>query len=443
MMNFIFDNPQLSNLSSVEKMKYKLSFFIFLLSLITCFITFNIHLHQTFSNITDLVGSSSLFLVTLLIMIQLYRKPQNTEKFICGFLIIAQLNFVIVTLFHIIRVSNLEDLNLVGVLPPFTVMSVLWITTCAVFFPVNRVFFVTTCGSAAFCLPLVIYFLFHPSEIQTARGLDLFVSLSFGVLGQMGITKFYTSLQIQINRLNEERIEYYSKVIEEQEIRHQAMEEAFSQFHNGPLQNLAILIRGIEQKKINSEEVIDKLNSLNQEIRGVGEYLTSNNAISLTQSVEGTWLNDWQSNLRLGSGQNVNLNLPLQKLLYMVFSETIDRDLPHFQNIKIKVRSFDSVDNEFLTVEKKQNICLWLEEVLCNVGKHAVNSTRIKVIGVYQDDRYTLTVQDNGVGLNSSVLSGRGIKQNQLLAEKLQGTFTIQNTTKGGVKCELITPIVM
>ena len=290
---------------------------------------------------------------------------------------------------------------------------------------------------------MVIYFLFHPSEIQTARGLDLFVSLSFGVLGQMGITKFYTSLQIQINRLNEERIEYYSKVIEEQEIRHQAMEEAFSQFHNGPLQNLAILIRGIEQKKINSEEVIDKLNSLNQEIRGVGEYLTSNNAISLTQSVEGTWLNDWQSNLRLGSGQNVNLNLPLQKLLYMVFSETIDRDLPHFQNIKIKVRSFDSVDNEFLTVEKKQNICLWLEEVLCNVGKHAVNSTRIKVIGVYQDDRYTLTVQDNGVGLNSSVLSGRGIKQNQLLAEKLQGTFTIQNTTKGGVKCELITPIVM
>ena len=68
MMNFIFDNPQLSNLSSVEKMKYKLGFYISLFSTIASIFTFNIHLHlhQTSFRTIDLFGSGLLFLSALL-----------------------------------------------------------------------------------------------------------------------------------------------------------------------------------------------------------------------------------------------------------------------------------------------------------------------------------------------------------------------------------------
>ena len=86
-------------------------------------------------------------------------------------------------------------------------------------------------------------------------------------------------------------------------------------------------------------------------------------------------------------------------------------------------------------MDLKREICLWLEEALCNVGKHAEGVTRIQVTGKYQDKQYTLKVQDNGVGFTSK--SGQGTEQSNRLAQKLGGKFRRESLPKGGVVCEL------
>ncbi|NET09422.1 MAG: hypothetical protein F6K16_32895, partial [Symploca sp. SIO2B6] len=97
-----------------------------------------------------------------------------------------------------------------------------------------------------------------------------------------------------------------------------------------------------------------------------------------------------------------------------------------------------------LTVDTKRDICLWLEEALCNVGKHAQNATRVQAIGEYQNGRYHLKVQDNGIGLIASMnkWSGdRGTKLSDRLATRLGGTFHRKSLAKGGVRCELSWPL--
>ena len=136
----------------------------------------------------------------------------------------------------------------------------------------------------------------------------------------------------------------------------------------------------------------------------------------------------------------MDLSLPLHNLLYDVYATTIKRKLPNFETIRVKVRNFVPLENVALTYELKGEICLWLEEALCNVGKHAQGVTRIKVTGTYHEGAYTLQVKDNGVGLKPSQ-GKQGTKQSNLLAERLGGKFRRESLPKGGVICELSWPI--
>ena len=71
--------------------------------------------------------------------------------------------------------------------------------------------------------------------------------------------------------------------------------------------------------------------------------------------------------------------------------------------------------------EMKRDLCLWLEEALCKVGKHALGTTRIVVTGQHHEGKYILKVQDNGAGLKPG--QGEGTKHCNLLAERLGGQF--------------------
>ena len=70
--------------------------------------------------------------------------------------------------------------------------------------------------------------------------------------------------------------------------------------------------------------------------------------------------------------------------------------------------SFGMQDDEFRVqpfttasdCDRKRELCLWLEEALCNVGKHAAGkhaagTTRIKAIGQLHQNHYILTVQES------------------------------------------------
>ena len=208
--------------------------------------------------------------------------------------------------------------------------------------------------------------------------------------------------------------------------------------HNGPLQSLALLSREIQSGGLSLDKVADRLEELNTEIRRTGQ--------SLTEMV--TALND-ESNpsirsetLPLGSGVTIDLYSPLHSILYEVYGATIARPLPYFNSIKVRIRSFDSIDPGYLTLEQKRDIGFWLEEALCNVGKHAKDATRLVVTGRYGNGGYTLTVEDNGQGLQTqNQRLGQGTAQSLALASKLGGKFTRESVSSGGVKCQLAWPL--
>jgi len=89
----------------------------------------------------------------------------------------------------------------------------------------------------------------------------------------------------------------------------------------------------------------------------------------------------------------------------------------------------------------KRDLCLWLEEALCNVGKHAYGVTRIVVTGEECEGNYMIKVQDNGCGLKQGQ-EQQGTKHSCLLAKRLGGKFRRESLPKGGVICELSWKVV-
>lgn len=140
-----------------------------------------------------------------------------------------------------------------------------------------------------------------------------------------------------------------------------------------------------------------QLENLNQEIRAIGEHLKLE---ALNQ----------EESLLLGSGLKLDLKLPIHELFYEVYTSTLKRDLTHFQNLKLKTRSFDPIEEKYLNIEQKRELCQFLEEALCNVGKHAVGAKRIQATGQENQGWYTLSIKDNGCGIGSGS-ENKGTKQ--------------------------------
>ncbi len=206
-------------------------------------------------------------------------------------------------------------------------------------------------------------------------------------------------------------------------IRQEAINLAFTSIHNGPLQTLAVLMRDTQNDDIKANELHSKLQYLNQEIRDVGEYLT----IETLNRVE---------TLYLGNGLKIDLKRPIHDLFYGVYSNTIERNLPHFQTLKAKVRDFDPIEERYLSIKKKRELCQFLEEAICNAGKHAEGLTRLSATGKNQDGWYTITVKDNGIGLSSNA-ENKGTKNSKSLAKELGGRFHRESIHPKGTLCEL------
>ena len=210
--------------------------------------------------------------------------------------------------------------------------------------------------------------------------------------------------------------------------RQYTIEYTFTVIHNGPLQTLANALSGIRTQQLPQEQIILQLEKLNREIREIGEFLKKE-ALN-TEEV-----------LRLGSGLILDLKKPVNQLFYEVFGSTLQRDdLKYFSDIKIKTRSFQPVDDKYLTIELKRKLCQFLEESLCNVGKHAQGVKRIEVVGKINQGRYYLSIKDNGCGVKSLNIS-KGTKQSRALANKLSGQFIRRPISPKGTLCEISWPL--
>ncbi|MEO1144471.1 MAG: CHASE2 domain-containing protein [Cyanobacteria bacterium J06638_22] len=225
-----------------------------------------------------------------------------------------------------------------------------------------------------------------------------------------------------------------TRLIERQTV----IEQTFNSIHNGPLQTLATLLKRAAQSEAISTDFYEGLAGLNKELRDVYEAVRKE---ALTDS----------DRLYLTLSQELDLNAPLHELLYDVYSSVLERKFPGFQSLKIKVVKFEPMDDRNLTVEQRRSLCRFLEEALCNVGKHALSPTRIQVTCIQNQGKNQISVVDNGKDSSSilepqpplpqsSYKSGMGTQQAKALAKELGGTYERSPRTPHGTQCELLWP---
>lgn len=214
------------------------------------------------------------------------------------------------------------------------------------------------------------------------------------------------------------------------EDRQMIIDQTFDTIHNGPLQTLAQLLRTVKGEGLPPEQLLPKLEQLNRELRDVHdavrrEALTPVNSIYLAQERE------------------LDLQRPIHKTLYDVYTSVLERELPGFKTIRLKVVKFDPLNERGMTNEQKRGLCRFLEEALCNVGKHAIAPTRLEVTCTQVGGKNLLRVTDNGKGDGDAQGSlfnptgGMGTQQAQNLAQQLRGTFQRYPREPQGMVCEL------
>jgi CHASE2 domain-containing sensor protein len=209
--------------------------------------------------------------------------------------------------------------------------------------------------------------------------------------------------------------------------RRQSISETFNTIHNGPLQELSLILQDVKSDRLLLPELSSRLEQLNHQIRQIGD--------SLQLDAE----RESQEVLILGDGSSLDLNLPLNELFHLIADRTIDRDrYPHFVNLKIKTIDFQEVPNEQnLSIDLKRQLCQFLEEAIGNVGKYAEGMTKLQLLGKVDRDLYRLSIEDNGRG-QIFHRAGAGTKQAQRLAVSLQGKFNRSPNLAGqGVICAI------
>ena len=214
-----------------------------------------------------------------------------------------------------------------------------------------------------------------------------------------------------------------------------AIEQTFNAIHSGPLQTLVGILR-TAQEQDPPPPFLPDLQRLSQELREV------------YGSVQRDAIAD-EPHLRMGSAIELALQAPLHELLYKVYSNTLEQELPYLQTIKFKIVQFDPLNTSHLRLEHKGGLCRFLEEALCNVGKHAIDATRLTVICAQEGDLQVIRVVDNGKGklsdaesaiqdLNTNIQpSGLGTQLANNLAKQLGGTFRRYQNEPRGTVCEL------
>ncbi|NEO77810.1 CHASE2 domain-containing protein, partial [Moorena sp. SIO4G3] len=235
-------------------------------------------------------------------------------------------------------------------------------------------------------------------------------------------------LILVINSLLFPAFYHYDQALRSQiNVRQGTIDETFNLIHNGPMQTLAYTITRIKKHDLPQDELLLKLKTIKDDIWDISDYLKQE---TLTK----------EETIRLGSNLKLSLKLPIHKLLYEVCRDTLERNLPSFKTLKVKVIKFEPIPEQYLTIEQKRELCQFLEEALCNVGKHAKGVTRITAIGKLHDEWYTLSVKDNGSGICSSS-ENQGTKQAKALAKQLGGTFKREPLSPQGTLCELTWPL--
>ncbi|PLS68570.1 MAG: hypothetical protein CV045_07200 [Cyanobacteria bacterium M5B4] len=197
------------------------------------------------------------------------------------------------------------------------------------------------------------------------------------------------------------------------EQRQQTLDDAFNAMHNGPLHTLGEILSLLKTEVVPQTTIAAKLQQLDRELRSVYESLRPENLAKAAST-------------------------PLHELLFEVYHRTMQRDFACFRSLKIKIPDINPINDRGLNGELKREICDFLEESLCNVGKHATGATRLVVVCKEINGKRSVKVIDNGAGLpqGTTKVSG-GTKHAYQLARRLRGKFDRRPNQPQGTICEL------
>ena len=200
-----------------------------------------------------------------------------------------------------------------------------------------------------------------------------------------------------------------------------------STIHNRPIQTLKQILRNIQEEDLESAVLVERLKTLNKELRDVGKLIEKETIID-------------GNSIYVGDTE-IDLQSPFKEILYQVYSNTIRQNLPYFQSLKFKIVKFEDLDDSNLSIEQKRSICRFLEEALINVGKYAKDATRLKVVCTQEQEQNIIRVEDNGIDINllsnEVKKTGGGTKQARDLAKQLRGNFRRYPREPKGTICEL------
>jgi CHASE2 domain-containing sensor protein/two-component sensor histidine kinase len=198
--------------------------------------------------------------------------------------------------------------------------------------------------------------------------------------------------------------------------------------HNGPTQRLKLLLQKEANGEFSSPQMFAELRLLLQELKLVHD--------SVEQEIT-----EENHQLSLISDRQLDLRPPLHEILQEIYDDVLNRDFPYFKTIKIKVVTFEALDERYLYIKHKRRLCRFFEEALCNVGKHAVGVKRLEVLCRQVQGQNVISVSDDGIGyiLNTEATEqkGLGTRQAERLAQQLHGTFLRSPNCTGGITCKL------
>ena len=203
------------------------------------------------------------------------------------------------------------------------------------------------------------------------------------------------------------------------------IEQTFTTIHNGPLQTLATVRQELDKPTLSRTKLRHGLSQLNQELRGIYDSIQKD----ATQD----------DRLHLQGEAALDLTTPLHEVLYEVYNDTLRRDFPDFSGLKVHVVKFEPFDETGLTSEHKRNLCRFLEESLCNVGKHATEARRLTIDCRHDGRHNVIRIVDNGIVTAPlpHAPKGRGTQQAKQLASQLGGKFERSPHAPKGTRCEL------
>ncbi|MEA5464076.1 sensor histidine kinase [Leptothoe sp. PORK10 BA2] len=258
------------------------------------------------------------------------------------------------------------------------------------------------------------------------------VGISYGllVLGGWWVPLVPALLAFTVNGVVISGFYLYDQTLRSRiEERQRVIEQTYNTIHNGPLQTLALLLRD-SGETVSWPEALPKLKQMDQDLRNIYEQLLDSAHISKKQ------------HLPLAE-ETAGADCLLYEKLYEVYSETLQRDFPGFKTLGPHIVNFEPLKTNGLSSDNYQALCRFLEEALCNVGKHAVNATSLTVICQATETENLIQVKDNGQGLTENVFprttGGRGTRQAETIAQRLGGSFQ-RRSTPSGTCCELRWP---